>query len=136
MSRRRRAEKREVLPDAKVAPDVGHAFAVESVYSPNAMGFHVRNGGTDLPVQVWFDPTQRAKIFEYCPELTMIMEMRLKREACVGDDAFGSATPHGSGDLRNKMWVEALAQAHANAGKPGAQTENLTTTTGHESTTH
>jgi hypothetical protein len=53
------------------------------------MGFHVKDGGEDLAEDVWKDPEKRRKNFEYCPELAMIMPMKLERERCDGDNREG-----------------------------------------------
>ncbi|KAK0623416.1 hypothetical protein B0T14DRAFT_536308 [Immersiella caudata] len=73
-----------LLPDVKVALPTDQPLSVEDVYFPDAMGYHVRDGGrTPLNYQVWGEPGQRGAIFDYCPELTMIMEMKLERERCL-----------------------------------------------------
>ena len=106
----------ELLPGAKVPPDVLHALAVEDVYFEKPMGFHVRTGSNYLPAQVWLDQERRQAIFDYCPELALIMDMRLKREACQGDASFGEVTPHGPlSDVRTKVFAEAIAKAQAAA---------------------
>lgn len=105
----------ELLPGAKVPPDLMHALAVEDVYFEKPMGFHIRNGGSSLPVQVWLDPNQRQAILDYCPELALIMDMRLKREACPGDDSFGVVSPNGPNDMRLKMFAEEMRKAQAAA---------------------
>ncbi|KAK3375147.1 hypothetical protein B0H63DRAFT_496385 [Podospora didyma] len=82
-----------ILPGARVAAGTDHALAVEDVYIDNAMGYHVRNGGQNLADGVWKDPTQRKKIFDYCPELSLIMPMKLERERCPGDNKQGEIHP-------------------------------------------
>lgn len=82
-----------LLPGHKVAAGVEEALAVEDVYFDNAMGYHVRGGGQDIPDSVWRNPEQRKKIFEYCPELTMIMDMKLERERCANDNRQGGTNP-------------------------------------------
>jgi hypothetical protein len=79
-----------VLPGAKVASGTDGMLAVEDVYMENPMGFHVRNGGQQLSDNVWKDAKQRKKIFDYCPELSLIMDMKLERERCPGDDKEGT----------------------------------------------
>jgi hypothetical protein len=72
-----------LLPDVKVASLTDEALSVEDVYFRNAMGYHVRDGGrTPLTYGVWGEPKQRREIFDYCPELAMIMDMKLERERC------------------------------------------------------
>jgi len=79
-----------VLPGAKVASAKHGQFAVEDSYIPQPMGFHVRDGGKTLPPLVWKNQTRRQEIFRYCPELSIIMDMKLERERCPGDDGEGS----------------------------------------------
>jgi hypothetical protein len=79
-----------VMEDLKVAN--GHevaAFSVEDIPHDSPMGYHVREGGRNLPDAVWKTLEQRKKIFEYCPELTMLMDMKLDRERCEGDKGDG-----------------------------------------------
>ncbi|KAK4200483.1 hypothetical protein QBC40DRAFT_280038 [Triangularia verruculosa] len=78
-----------VLPGAKVASGVEEALAVEDVYREGVMGFHVRDGGNNLADGVWRPKEQRKRIFQYCPELTMIMDMKLERERCPEDRGNG-----------------------------------------------
>ncbi|KAI0411797.1 hypothetical protein F5X98DRAFT_367781 [Xylaria grammica] len=79
-----------VLPGARVAAGEKDQLAVEDHYIPNAIGFHLRDGGHGISDQVWKDPGQREIIFEYCPELSLIMNMKLQRERCPGDNLDGT----------------------------------------------
>lgn len=54
------------------------------------MGYHIKDGGETLADDVWKDPSRRKGNFEYCPELAMIMPMKLERERCEGDDRMGT----------------------------------------------
>ncbi|KAJ9131659.1 hypothetical protein NKR23_g11638 [Pleurostoma richardsiae] len=82
-----------VLPGEKVAAGKNGVLAVEDVYIEQPMGYHVRDGGRGLRDEVWKNHNQRKKIFEYCPELSLIMDMKLERERCHGDDREGSVHP-------------------------------------------
>lgn len=75
-----------VLPGAKVASKLDGALAVEDVYMERPMGYHVREGGSD---NVWDDAARRKKMLEYCPELGIVMDMKLERERCPDDDGNG-----------------------------------------------
>ncbi|PMD28288.1 hypothetical protein NA56DRAFT_560049 [Hyaloscypha hepaticicola] len=77
-----------VLPGAKVAnaAEEDH-FSVEDIWHERPMGYHVR--ADNLAEDVWKDPARRKQIFEYCPELAMIMDMKLERERCDGDNREG-----------------------------------------------
>lgn len=74
-----------VLPGAKVASKVEGAIAVEGVYMERPMGYHVRN----LDEEIGGDAARRREILEYCPELSMIMDMKLERERCPDDGGNG-----------------------------------------------
>lgn len=83
-----------ILPGEKVASGINGVLAVEDVYIDNPMGYHVRDGGrNNLADDVWKDPARRKKIMEYCPELSLIMEMKLERERCKGDNKMGEINP-------------------------------------------
>ncbi|KAI1355744.1 hypothetical protein F5Y01DRAFT_151936 [Xylaria sp. FL0043] len=79
-----------VLPGAKVAAGKNGQLAVEDHYISDAMGFHLRDGGRAISDQVWKDPVQRKTILDYCPELSLIMDMKLERERCPGDRLDGT----------------------------------------------
>ncbi|PQE22267.1 hypothetical protein CJF32_00004624 [Rutstroemia sp. NJR-2017a WRK4] len=79
-----------ILPGARVASgEQEDHFSVENLYHDEPMGYHVRDGGEVLPDAVWKDPQKRKKIFDYCPEVVMIMPMKLERERCQGDNKMG-----------------------------------------------
>ena len=79
-----------VLPGAKVANGAQEDhFSVEEVWHSEPMGYHVREGGEKLADDVWKDPERRKQNFNYCPELAMIMPMKLERERCEGDNKEG-----------------------------------------------
>lgn len=82
-----------VLPGEKVAAGTSGVLAVEDVYVEKPMGYHIRDGGSNLNDDVWRDHKQRKKIFDYCPELSLIMNMKLERERCDGDDHDGVIHP-------------------------------------------
>lgn len=76
-----------VLPGAKVASGAQEDhFSVEDIWHDKPMGYHVRENLAD---NVWKDPKRRKGNFEYCPELAMIMDMKLERERCAGDNRQG-----------------------------------------------
>ncbi len=82
-----------VLPGERVAAGLDGVLAVEDVYVEQPMGYHIRNSGRNLPDAVWKDHHQRKKIFDYCPELSLVMDMKLERERCKGDDKQGVIHP-------------------------------------------
>ncbi|KFY14167.1 hypothetical protein V491_06127 [Pseudogymnoascus sp. VKM F-3775] len=78
------------MPDFKVASglDAKH-FSVEEVYHEAPMGYHLRDGEGHLPPGVWKNSDQRARILKYCPEISIILPMKLERERCEGDNREG-----------------------------------------------
>jgi hypothetical protein len=79
-----------VWPDAKVSKGTDkNRFAVEHIWHEQPLGFHVANSGDNLADDVWKDPERRKHNFEYCPELVIIMPMKLQRERCPGDNQQG-----------------------------------------------
>jgi hypothetical protein len=79
------------LPDAKVATaQQEEHFAVEDIWYDKPLGFHVPDGGQRLADAVWKDPDRRKANFDYCPELVIVMPMKLERERCEGDNHRGS----------------------------------------------
>ncbi|OBT85100.1 hypothetical protein VE02_06499 [Pseudogymnoascus sp. 03VT05] len=79
------------MPDFKVASglDAKH-FSVEGVYHEAPMGYHLRVGAGQLPPGVWKNSDQRARILKYCPEIGIILPMKLERERCEGDNREGA----------------------------------------------
>ncbi|KAL0932036.1 uncharacterized protein CTRU02_212989 [Colletotrichum truncatum] len=82
-----------IMQGEKVAHGKKGVLAVEDVYMEKPMGYHVRNGGKSLPDSVWKNPTQRKKILNYCPEISLIMDMKLERERCEDDNMEGGIGP-------------------------------------------
>ncbi|KAM4057119.1 hypothetical protein HRG_003966 [Hirsutella rhossiliensis] len=87
------AKRLSAMPGEKVASRLHGAFAVQIVHVERPMGYHVPDGGANLDTNMWKDPEMRRKIFDYCPELSMIMDMKLERERCPDDDRHGGRKP-------------------------------------------
>ncbi|KAI4201613.1 MAG: hypothetical protein LQ350_003092 [Teloschistes chrysophthalmus] len=69
-----------LLPDARMAPASKEAeFSVENVWHDKPMGYRLDH---HLPDSVWGDQVQRKQIYEYCPEVKIIHEMKLERQRC------------------------------------------------------
>lgn len=69
-----------LLPDAKMAPPTKEAeFSVENVWHDKPMGYRADN---ILPDSVWGDRNKRKHIYDYCPEVKIIHEMKLERQRC------------------------------------------------------
>ncbi|OBT67157.1 hypothetical protein VE03_02686 [Pseudogymnoascus sp. 23342-1-I1] len=79
------------MPDFKVASGLDNKhFSVEEVYHEAPMGYHLREGEGHLPAGVWKNSDQRARILKYCPEISIILPMKLERERCEGDNREGA----------------------------------------------
>lgn len=79
------------MSDLKVANGEERAhFTVEDIWHEKPLGYHVREGGKNLPEVVWKSRDQRKEIFRYCPEVVMVMDMKLERERCEGDKGDGT----------------------------------------------
>jgi len=64
-------------------------FSVEEVYHEKPMGYHIRSGAGRLPEGVWKNKEQRKAIIKYCPEISIILDMKLEKERCEGDNGEG-----------------------------------------------
>ncbi|KAI9681111.1 MAG: hypothetical protein M1817_002393 [Caeruleum heppii] len=70
-----------LLPGAQMANASQEAsFGVEGVWHERPMGYHV--APDDLHHDVWDVEEHRQEIFKYCPEIKMILKMKLGRERC------------------------------------------------------
>ncbi|KAH7230284.1 hypothetical protein B0J15DRAFT_410844 [Fusarium solani] len=71
-----------ILPDAKLANLTNQVFAVQNNISENAMGYHALGRGRNLDKEVWGKVETRKAALEYCPEMHMILDMKLEKERC------------------------------------------------------
>jgi Protein of unknown function (DUF5672) len=79
-----------VTPGLKIATgEMENHFSVEEVYHENPMGYHLRTGSEKLPEGVWKNRDQRKAILQYCPEIAIILDMKLEKERCPGDNGEG-----------------------------------------------
>lgn len=70
-----------ILPDANVATsDIAMKFSVNTVPFEKPLGYYV--DPNHLNEQVWGTLRKRKEIFEWCPEVKMILDMELSRERC------------------------------------------------------
>ena len=74
-----------LVPGANMAPPtVEREFAVEDIWTERPMGYHINPTVSPGNSQdVWDDPAKRRMIYEYCPEIKIILDMRLDREQCT-----------------------------------------------------
>ncbi|KAJ6446670.1 MEAB protein [Purpureocillium lavendulum] len=95
-----------LMPGEKVAHQFQGAIAVENVLLEKPMGYTVRGGhgggggggGSYLDHDVWKDADLRNRIFGYCPELSIIMDMKLERERCPDDNGRGGRGTDAGGE--------------------------------------
>jgi hypothetical protein len=73
-----------LIPRANMAPPaVEKEFAVEDIWAERPLGYHINpTVGPGNSQDVWDDPAKRRMIYEYCPEIKIILDMRLDREQC------------------------------------------------------
>ena len=75
-----------LVPGAHMAsPEVGQHFAVEDIWADRPMGYHINPtmGPGASSAEVWELQNRRKAIFEYCPEIKIVLDMRLERERCL-----------------------------------------------------
>ncbi|KAH0605349.1 uncharacterized protein H6S33_004571 [Morchella sextelata] len=66
------------LPGARMANGSTEAgFSVEGVWAEEPMGYHLGGSGAVMPLAVWMERGRRESVWEWCPEIKMIMGMEL-----------------------------------------------------------
>ncbi|KAK6542848.1 hypothetical protein TWF694_006787 [Orbilia ellipsospora] len=91
-----------LLPGANMANARKESeFSVESVWHQSPMGYHLTLKADELPTGVWANQDRRKQIYDYCPEIKMIMKMRLERERCSQSeiDNWRAAHPNEKRDI-------------------------------------
>ncbi|KAG5748503.1 hypothetical protein H9Q70_008835 [Fusarium xylarioides] len=79
----------EVLPDAKLAMTLDRPFAVQNNITSNPMGYNLQAHGNLVDQDVWKFPEARKAALKYCPEIHIILNMKLEKERCPGDNLMG-----------------------------------------------
>jgi hypothetical protein len=70
-----------LLPKANMcSPEAEKEFAVDDLWHEWPMGYHVNSAS--FSADVWQPKAKRKQIFDYCPEIKIILDMRLERERC------------------------------------------------------
>ena len=78
------------------------------------MGYHLRNGQGHLSEGVWKNREQRKSILKYCPDLGIILQMKLERERCEGDNGEGEIIKvEGLGDEKKEGEEKKVAKTAA-----------------------
>lgn len=72
------------LPEANLPPpEVEKYFSVQSVWHEKPLGYHVGANGANRFPEIWHSYERRKQIYEYCPEIKMVLDMKLERERCT-----------------------------------------------------
>ncbi|KAF5574340.1 hypothetical protein FPANT_11806 [Fusarium pseudoanthophilum] len=79
----------EVLPDAKLAMTSDRPFAVQNNITSRPMGYNLQGRGNLVDQDVWKYPEARKEALKYCPEIQIILNMKLEKERCPGDNLMG-----------------------------------------------
>jgi len=75
------------LPDANMpSPEVEKGFSVQAVWHERPLGYHISAHGTNRHHEIWDSDERRKKIYEYCPEIKMILDMKLEKERCTKEE--------------------------------------------------
>lgn len=62
---------------------IAATFAVEDIWHSHPLGYHIHPGlNAENGKDTWAQRSRRKEIFEYCPEIKIILPMRLNREKC------------------------------------------------------
>jgi len=72
------ARRLAAVPEAIIASaEVEKGFSVEAIWNEEQkpLGFHLGNSGSLLPKGVWNIKERRDEIYEYCPEIRLILDM-------------------------------------------------------------
>lgn len=89
------------LPGEKVAAEFHGSISAENSVMHKPIGYHVPERGVHVDRGVWKDKHLRKEVLEYCPELRMILDSKLDREAC--SDGKGWEIKRPSGGSKSKQ---------------------------------
>jgi hypothetical protein len=66
------------MPGANMpGPEIEWNFSIEGVWTERPFGYHLRGLGKTLVSEIWGNKTRRKEIFEYCPEVKIILDVDL-----------------------------------------------------------
>lgn len=68
-------------------------FAVQNNITSKPMGYNLQGRGDQVDREVWKVPEARKYALDYCPEIHIILNMKLERERCPGDNLMGQIMP-------------------------------------------
>lgn len=75
------------LPNANMPPpEVEKGFSVQVVWHERPLGYHISAHGTNRHHEIWDSDERRKEIYEYCPEIKMILDMKLEKERCTKEE--------------------------------------------------
>lgn len=101
----------KVLPHIKLPKfDVEKTFAAEGIWDERPMGFHIPTSSEVLLRDIWDDPGRRKQIFEYCPEIKMILDMKLERERCEEEKVEESGKDNEQAEVAKQAEAEKLKE--------------------------
>ncbi|RDW61286.1 hypothetical protein BP5796_11178 [Coleophoma crateriformis] len=70
-----------MLPEANMPPpSVERHFSVEAIWTEKPFGYHLRGSGALLAGEIWDKPELRKQIYNYCPEIKIVLSMELEGE--------------------------------------------------------
>ncbi|KAL8708760.1 MAG: hypothetical protein Q9220_006402 [cf. Caloplaca sp. 1 TL-2023] len=80
----------KVLPGIRLPkPEIEKGFSVEGVWDERPMGIHVAGEEGGLIKEVWGDEARRKGLLGWCPEVKIVMGMKLERERCAVEEEKG-----------------------------------------------
>lgn len=75
------------LPNANMPPpEVEKGFSVQAVWHERPLGYHISAHGTNRHHEIWDNEERRKITYEYCPEIKMILDMKLEKERCTKEE--------------------------------------------------
>ncbi|KAL8894037.1 MAG: hypothetical protein Q9192_004684 [Flavoplaca navasiana] len=102
----------KVLPNVKLPKyEAEKNFAVEGVWDEKPMGIHVPSSSDVLLRDVWDNPERRKQMLEYCPEIKMIVAMKLERERCQEEKVDEQAEAAKQAEIAKQAEAEKLKEA-------------------------
>lgn len=101
----------KVLPNVKLPQyEAEKKFAVEGVWDEMPMGIHVPFSNDVLLRDVWDDAGRRKQMLEYCPEIKMIVAMKLERERCQEEKVDEQAEAAKQAEIAKQAEAEKLKE--------------------------
>ncbi|KAI9833949.1 MAG: hypothetical protein M1819_003458 [Sarea resinae] len=95
------------------------------VWHERPMGYHFADGsvGPGLSPEVWDDPRRRREVLAYCPEVKMLLDMKLERERCPPGNVGGGQVEAEVGRESGEGGQEGEPAGGQEVGREGEQGE-------------